>query len=196
MHRLPEVSARLLEELLVRADADDTDDADDAADNSAAVNDSAAANDNPDNANNADIVDTRDRPTTHSAAATAAAETLLDDGGRIGASSSNGGGGDGTGGSGSAGRAKPRPVEAEVRKTERGPLLALLPPGLPGGAGGSSLATGRQLSVPEPISGGAEAAICAEYALRCGGSGRQQHRAHVVAAPCFLRVSSAIAYPY
>jgi hypothetical protein len=32
--------------------------------------------------------------------------------------------------------------------------------------------------------------------LRCGGGGRQQHRAHVVAAPCFLRVSSVVAYPY
>ena len=45
--------------------------------------------------------------------------------------------------------------------------------------------------------GAAEAAIVAEYALRVsGGGGARTHRAHVVAAPCFLRVSSSLAHPY
>ena len=73
----------------------------------------------------------------------------------------------------------PRTVEAIVRREERAALLPLLPAGL-GGCGAAA----------------AEAATVAEYALRCGGGGKQQHRAHVVAAPCFLRVSSAVAYPF
>ena len=59
---------------------------------------------------------------------------------------------------------------------ERSAVAALLPPGTDGA--------------------GAEAATVAEYAIRVGGGRAQTHRAHVVAAPCFLRVSSADAYPY
>ena len=43
---------------------------------------------------------------------------------------------------------------------------------------------------------GAREASCAEYAVRCGGGVEQIQRAHALAAPCFTRVSSAIAYQY
>ena len=71
-----------------------------------------------------------------------------------------------------------RASEAAVRGDceERRAVAALLPPGTDGA--------------------GAEAATVAEYVIRVGGGRAQTHRAHVVAAPCFLRVSAADAYPY
>ena len=65
------------------------------------------------------------------------------------------------------------PSEAAVRDRLRGETpssAALLPPGTDGA--------------------GAEAATVAEYVIRVGGGRAQTHRAHVVAAPCFLRVST------
>ena len=72
-------------------------------------------------------------------------------------------------------RLRSRPVEVAVKDDERGPLARLLPPDLERGA---------------------ESASCAEYAVRCGGGDEQIQRAHVLAAPCFTRVTSAIAYQY
>jgi len=43
---------------------------------------------------------------------------------------------------------------------------------------------------------GAESAAHAEYVVRAGGGHAQTHRAHAVTAPCFIRVSSAVAYQY
>ena len=60
-----------------------------------------------------------------------------------------------------------------------------------------SLADGGMPFPSDSDGGAAEAAIVAEYALRVsGGGGARTHRAHVVAAPCFLRVSSSLAHPY
>ena len=73
-------------------------------------------------------------------------------------------------------RLRSRPVEVSVLDGEREPLARLLPPDLE-----------RR---------GARAASCAEYAVRCGGGVEQIQRAHALAAPCFTRVSSAIAYQY
>ena len=78
---------------------------------------------------------------------------------------------------GNGGWAPPTPSEVAIDGAEeRSAVAALLPPGTDGA--------------------GAEAATVAEYAIRVGGGRAQTHRAHVVAAPCFLRVSSADAYPY
>ena len=73
-------------------------------------------------------------------------------------------------------RLRSRPVEVSVLDGERDALARLLPPDLE-----------RR---------GARAASCAEYAVRCGGGVEQIQRAHALAAPCFTRVSSAIAYQY
>ena len=73
-------------------------------------------------------------------------------------------------------RLRSRPVEVSVLDGEREPLARLLPQDL------------------ERL--GARAASCAEYAVRCGGGVDQIQRAHALAAPCFTRVSSAIAYQY
>ena len=67
-------------------------------------------------------------------------------------------------------RLRSRPVEVSVLDGEREPLARLLPPDLE-----------RR---------GARAASCAEYAVRCGGGVDQIQRAHALAAPCFTRVSS------
>ena len=86
--------------------------------------------------------------------------------------------GDGEG-NGGGGWTPPTPSEAAVVRDdceERRAVAALLPPGTDGA--------------------GAEAATVAEYVIRVGGGRAQTHRAHVVAAPCFLRVSAADAYPY
>ena len=72
-------------------------------------------------------------------------------------------------------RRRPRRRFATTAR-ERRAVAALLPPGTDGA--------------------GAEAATVAEYVIRVGGGRAQTHRAHVVAAPCFLRVSAADAYPY
>ena len=48
----------------------------------------------------------------------------------------------------------------------------------------------------EPGADASESAAHAEYVVRVGGGHAQTHRAHAVVAPCFLRVSSAVAYQY
>jgi hypothetical protein len=48
----------------------------------------------------------------------------------------------------------------------------------------------------EPGADASESAAFAEYVVRVGGGHAQTHRAHAVVAPCFLRVSSAVAYQY
>jgi hypothetical protein len=121
VHRLPRVAPRLLEELLALADADD-----------------AARDEDKNNDANANAA--------AAAAAAASDETLNDDDGVDGDGDGDGAVASTTTGNDSGANKpwKPRPVEAVVQRTERGPLLAWLP------AGG----------------GGAEAAMCAEYALR------------------------------
>ena len=89
-------------------------------------------------------------------------------------------------------RPPPRVVEAVLPRTHperaRGSALAGLIP--------------REKTVPasrrgfEPGEGASESAAHAEYVVRAGGGHAQTHRAHVVAAPCFIRVSSAVAYQY
>jgi Rab3 GTPase-activating protein catalytic subunit len=105
----------------------------------------------------------------------------------------------------------PRAVEVSLAPgLERAAAEALLPrAAVRSGRGGGGRdedrredRSGNALSAdggtPLPSDGGAaEAAIVAEYALRVsGGGGARTHRAHVVAAPCFLRVSSSLAHPY
>ena len=48
----------------------------------------------------------------------------------------------------------------------------------------------------EPGADASESAAHAEYVVRAGGGHAQTHRAHAVVAPCFIRVSSAVAYQY
>ena len=70
---------------------------------------------------------------------------------------------------------------------------ALLPRTHPERRRGSALAG---LIPREKNSAGAESAAHAEYVVRAGGGHAQTHRAHAVTAPCFIRVSSAVAYQY
>ena len=160
-HRLPGVSARLLEEVLRVA----------------------AADEERRDEHNATVAEKKKR----AAAAAAAAATrspdaraehppvVRDDGG-------DRDGGDDDDAEGRAEdeealeRLRSRPVEVSVLDGEREPLARLLPPDL------------------ERL--GARSASCAEYAVRCGGGVDQIQRAHALAAPCFTRVSSAIAYQY
>jgi Rab3 GTPase-activating protein catalytic subunit len=70
---------------------------------------------------------------------------------------------------------------------------ALLPRTHPERRRGSALAG---LIPREKNTHGAESAAHAEYVVRAGGGHAQTHRAHAVTAPCFIRVSSAVAYQY
>ena len=91
-------------------------------------------------------------------------------------------------------RPPPRAVETVLQRTHperRGgsALAALLPR-----EKGKKNARGSRGT--EPGADASESAAFAEYVVRVGGGHAQTHRAHAVVAPCFLRVSSAVAYQY
>ena len=93
-------------------------------------------------------------------------------------------------------RPPPRAVETVLRRTH------------PERRGGSALAAllprekkerkknARGFRGIEPGADASESAAHAEYVVRVGGGHAQTHRAHAFVAPCFLRVSSAVAYQY
>ena len=91
-------------------------------------------------------------------------------------------------------RPPPRAVETALQRTH------------PERRGGSALAAllprekekknARGSRGTEPGADASESAAFAEYVVRVGGGHAQTHRAHAVVAPCFLRVSSAVAYQY
>ena len=156
-HRLPGVSARLLEEVLRVA----------------------AADEERRDEHNATVAEKKKRAAAAAAAAATRGPDARDEHPPV---VRDGDGGDDDDEEGRAEdeealeRLRSRPVEVSVLDGEREPLARLLPPDLE-----------RR---------GARAASCAEYAVRCGGGVDQIQRAHALAAPCFTRVSSAIAYQY
>jgi Rab3 GTPase-activating protein catalytic subunit len=98
--------------------------------------------------------------------------------------------------SGDAGDAGDSGSHPEASAAPRPPprvVEALLPRTHPERRRGSALAG---LIPREKNTHGAESAAHAEYVVRAGGGHAQTHRAHAVTAPCFIRVSSAVAYQY
>ena len=81
-------------------------------------------------------------------------------------------------------RPPPRVVEAVLPRTH------------PERRRGSPLARLVETRGFEPGADASESAAHAEYVVRAGGGHAQTHRAHAVVAPCFIRVSSAVAYQY